>query len=78
MAAKYIPEGEGLAGKGLAGEGLAGEGWNIKPDVIAPTCTEFIEAPCSCTHALSCHSLHSRSQVLGCAEPGTAWICVLW
>ena len=34
MAAKYTPE----------GEGLAGEGWNIKPDVIAGICTEFSEA----------------------------------
>ena len=33
MAAKYIPE----------GEGLAGEGWNIKPEVIAAICTEFCE-----------------------------------
>ena len=31
MAAKYTPE----------GEGLAGEGWNIKPDVIAAICTDF-------------------------------------
>ena len=30
MAAKYTPE----------GEGLAGEGWNIKPDVVAAICTE--------------------------------------
>ena len=33
MAAKYTPE----------GEGLAGEGWAIKPDVIAGICTEFSE-----------------------------------
>ena len=36
MAAKYIPE----------VEGLAGEGWSIKPDVIAGICTEFSEALC--------------------------------
>ena len=34
MAAKFTPE----------GEGLAGEGWNIKPVVISEICTEFSEA----------------------------------
>ena len=34
MAAKYTPE----------GEGLAGEGWAIKPDIISCICTEFSEA----------------------------------
>ena len=34
MAAKYTPE----------GEGLAGEGWAIKPEVISSICTEFSEA----------------------------------
>ena len=34
MAAKYTPE----------GEGLAGEGWAIKQDVISGICTEFSEA----------------------------------
>ena len=33
IAAKYTPE----------GEGLAGEGWNIKPAVIAAICTDFSE-----------------------------------
>ena len=33
IAAKYTPE----------GEGLAGEGWDIKSDVIAGICTEFSE-----------------------------------
>ena len=31
MAAKFTPE----------GEGLAGEGWIFKPDVISAICTEF-------------------------------------
>ena len=34
MAAKYTPE----------GEGLAGEGWAIKPEVISAICTELSEA----------------------------------
>ena len=34
MAAKYTPE----------GEGLAGEGWAIKPDVSSGICKEFSEA----------------------------------
>ena len=34
MAAKFTPEGEGLA------EG----GWNIKPEVISAICTDFSEA----------------------------------
>ena len=34
MAAKFTPE----------GEGLAGEGWNIKPEVVSAICTEFSEA----------------------------------
>ena len=34
MAAKYTPE----------GEGLAGEGWTIKPEVLAGICAELSEA----------------------------------
>ena len=119
FAAKYTPQ----------GEGLAEEGWTIKPDVFAGICTHFSEAlfeaafrlkltkesrfsarswsagrhlaadfskhqsttvirrsyhkerlvgACSFTHALSSHCLHSREKVLRCAEPGSAWICVLW
>ena len=36
MAAKFTPE----------GEGLADDGWIIKPAVISAICTEFNEALC--------------------------------
>ena len=39
MAAKYSPE----------GEGLAGEGWSLKFDVDQSICTEFSEALCEAT-----------------------------
>ena len=38
---------------------------------------KIVEA-CSRAHAFTCHSLHLRDQVLGCAKPGTAWKCVSW
>ena len=34
MAAKFTPE----------GDGLAGGGWNIEPDVISAVCSEFRDA----------------------------------
>ena len=33
---------------------------------------------CSRARARSCHFLQARDKVLGCPQPGTAWICVLW